>query len=305
MGTEVHHNISGASCCHDERPQRKPSIAVLMSVHRKIDAHWFRLALSSVLNQSWPDFDCYIMLDGPQDPGVICCIEEARDDRIRVVASSENHGLPRSLNKLIDIAVPLGYDFYARMDADDIALPQRFEKQLRYLSEHECVDVLGGACIEIDDEGREQDCVHKPLGNSELRAGLPLRNPFVHPTVMFRRRVFEAGYRYPTNLDFDEDYSMWVLLQSNGFMFGNLEEPLLWFRCGDSFARRRGGFRHAWVEFQVRARSLTIPGIFRCSHLGWMLATFVVKILPAPLLGVIYKLHRSASTKFSQPQTER
>ncbi|MGO9304693.1 MAG: hypothetical protein ACLP3R_13545 [Candidatus Korobacteraceae bacterium] len=80
----------------------------------------------------------------------------------------------KSLNELIDIAVPLGYDFYARMDADDIALPQRFEKQLRYFSEHEQVDVLGSACVEIDAHGRELGCLRKPLANSELRAGLPL-----------------------------------------------------------------------------------------------------------------------------------
>jgi glycosyltransferase involved in cell wall biosynthesis len=301
MHTDIRHEAGVARCTADGTPQREPKLAVLMSVHRKVDAHCFRMALDSILNQSWPHFDLYIMLDGPQGPGVMACAEEARDDRVRLVASPQNRGLAQSLNKLIDIAARFGYDFYARMDADDLALPERFEKQLRYFSEHESVDVVGTACIEIDAHGRELGCVRKPLGNSELRAGLPLRNPFIHPTVMFRRSVFEAGYRYPTDGYLVEDYSMWVMLQSAGFTFANLEQPTLWFRRDVGCLHRRRGFRHAWAELRVRARSLRIPGNFRCTHLGWMLATFVSKLLPAPLLGVVYNLHRRVCMNFSQP----
>lgn len=280
-------------------------LAVLMSVHRSIDPNSFSLALNSILNQSWRHFDLYLMLDGPQDPGVMRCIEEARDDRIRLIASPQNCGLARSLNKLIDVAAPLGYDFYARMDADDVAVEGRFERQLSYFSENESVDVVGSACIEIDADGHELSCVRKPLGNSELRAGLPLRNPFIHPTVMFRRSVFEAGYRYPTDGYLIEDYGMWVLLQGAGFTFANLEEPLLWFRRDGGCLHRRRGFRHAWAELRVRARSLRIPGTVRISNLAWMSATFVSKLLPPPLLGVLYKVHRRLYMNPSQPQTDR
>jgi hypothetical protein len=136
-----------------------------------------------------------------------------------------------------------------------------------------------------------------------LRSGLPVRNPFIHPTVMIRSSVWEGGYRYPTKGHVGQDYDMWVLLQSAGFTFANLEEPLLWFRRGSGCLHRRRGFRRAWYELRVRVRSLRLPGAFRYTHLFWMAATFVSRLLPTPLLALVYMLHRRVLVNSSQRQT--
>jgi hypothetical protein len=233
------------------------------------------------------------MLDGPQNEGVMKILRDAPDERLRTIKSAQNQGLARSLNRLADIATGIGYDFYARMDADDIALPRRFETEILYLMNHPDIDVVGSACLEIDTDGRELRRMSKPSSNSELKAGLAIRNPFVHPTVIMRGKIFEAGFRYPTDGHLVEDYGMWVSLQRAGFIFANLDEPTLWFRHDTSFLHRRRGLRHAWGELVVRARSLTIPGVSRIAGASIILATFLAKLLPTSLLGLIYKIHRN------------
>src|ERR1019366_8688816 len=88
------------------------TVAVLMSVHHAVDAQVLRQSLESVLNQSWPHFDLFLVLDGPQNAALASYLQTVRDDRLHVVSSPVNRGLAASLNHLIDIAAARGYEFY-------------------------------------------------------------------------------------------------------------------------------------------------------------------------------------------------
>src|ERR1051326_2176997 len=136
-------------------------VAVLMSVYDGTPCRMTKLAIDSMLAQTDPDFDLYLMLDGRQCPDLPAVLHDIGDRRLIVLSHAERQGLSRTLNDLISIALPKRYRYYARMDADDISLAPRLERQVRFLDEHPAVDILGCWSVEIDDEGVEVGLIQK------------------------------------------------------------------------------------------------------------------------------------------------
>ena len=110
----------------------KSKIAVIMSIYRNDRIDFVKLAVESILNQTYKDFDYYIQYDGPVDAEVDAYLSGIKDERVRILRRAENKGLAQSLNDLLNIVMPMGYEFIARMDADDISEVNRFEKQIEY-----------------------------------------------------------------------------------------------------------------------------------------------------------------------------
>ena len=106
--------------------------AVIMSLYRNDTIEFVTLAVESILNQSYTDFDLYIQYDGPIKDEVDAYLSHLNDERIHIYKRLENKGLAQSLNDLLKIVKPLEYDYIARMDADDISTTDRFEKQIHY-----------------------------------------------------------------------------------------------------------------------------------------------------------------------------
>ena len=131
-------------------------IAVIMSIYRNDRINFVKLAVESILNQTYKDFDYYIQYDGPVDAEVDAYLSGIKDERVRILRRAENKGLAQSLNDLLNIVMPMGYEFIARMDADDISEVYRFERQLEYLEAHSEIDMIGGAINEIDEEGNDR-----------------------------------------------------------------------------------------------------------------------------------------------------
>ncbi|MEK7754305.1 MAG: glycosyltransferase [Acidobacteriota bacterium] len=268
-----------------------------MSVHGGIDPEHFRQAVCSVLNQSYGRVALYLMLDGQQTESVQLILAGIDDRRLTVVSSQHNRGLAESLNALLERALPRNHRYVARMDADDVSLPERFAAQLSYLQSHEEIGVLGTACIEVDEGGRRIGIVRKPETHAELRALVSTGNPFIHPSVMFRASVFTDGTRYPTRFRLAEDIGLWVSLLEKGVQFANLSEPLLLFRRTRATVGRRRGIGNAWPETYHRLRSLRIPGQFSAGRMGMIGAMFLTRLLPVPALEVCYRLQRGALSR--------
>ena len=95
-------------------------IAVIMSIYRNDRNNFVKLAVDSILNQTYKDFDYYIQYDGPVDAEVDAYLSGLKDERVRIQRRAENKGLAQSLNDLLNIVKSMGYEFIARMDADDI-----------------------------------------------------------------------------------------------------------------------------------------------------------------------------------------
>ena len=108
-------------------------IAVIMSLYKNDVVDYVKLAVESILNQTYKELDFFIQYDGPIRPEVDEYLTGLKDERVKIQRRAENKGLAQSLNDLLAIVMPLGYEYIARMDADDISELNRFEKQMAYL----------------------------------------------------------------------------------------------------------------------------------------------------------------------------
>jgi len=196
-----------------------------MSVYN--DARYLGAAIESILAQSFGDFEFLIVDDGSTD-GSSAIIDDfaARDPRIRAI-HQENRGLIASLNRMLDEARAL---LFARMDGDDIALPDRFERQVAFLSEHPECGVLGGQAEDIDPEGRSLGpSWSRPVGPEAVREALGHYSPLVHPSVMARTEVLRTLGGYRAAYRHCEDYDLW-LRAAEVTQLDNLSEPLVRYR---------------------------------------------------------------------------
>ena len=188
---------------------KKPALSVAMSVYN--GASHLALAIESILNQTVPDFEFLILNDGSNDDSAqIIDHYAASDSRIRAI-HRENRGLIQSLNELVDQArAPL----IARMDCDDISLPNRFEKQLAFMAAHPEYGVVGTWSDDIDEFGAP--CAIKGNDHATTHQAF-LENidegPLVcHPSVMMKRADVLAVGGYHQAFQHCEDYDLWLRL---------------------------------------------------------------------------------------------
>lgn len=200
-------------------------ISVVMSVYNeRID--WLKAAVNSVLNQTYTDFEFIIIIDNPAlNNEAVSFLNDAaeHDSRIQLYFNEKNIGLMRSLNVGINLACG---EFIARMDADDISLPDRFEKEIAFLTANG-YDMVSANRIDIDEDGHEVSRSIHIMNNPEKH--LPYSNFIVHPSVIVRTDVMKklGGYREFYN---SEDYDMWLRMLSAGYRIGILEEYVIYYR---------------------------------------------------------------------------
>ena len=262
-----------------------------MSLYRSDILQYVSMAVESVLSQSYNEFDFFIIYDGLVQADVDEYLSNIEDDRLHICRRDENKGLAQSLNDLLAVVIPEGYDYIARMDADDISLPDRFEKQLSYLEAHPDCDVVGTWAIEIKSDGNEFYRKKMPVTHDECREFFMQRDCMIHPTVMFRRSYFEKAGNYAVDTYFGEDTMMWAQGFANGCRFANLPEYLFKFRLNDDFFNRRRGWRHAKGILMLRwkvNRMLHYP----LKAYFYAFAYAAAKLMPKSILNHIYRIAR-------------
>jgi len=201
-----------------------PPLSVLMPV--RDGAAFLGPAMHSVLGQSFSDFEFLIVEDGSTDETPELLAAYAREDRrLRLLATS-GAGIVVALNRGLEAARG---EWIARMDADDVSLPDRFALQLQAVRERPDLVALGGAAIAMDTRSRETGRIHVPTAPAEVRKELARRNCLLHPTVMFRRDAVTAAGGYRPGCIYAEDYDLWLRLSERGEV-ANLPDPLIRFR---------------------------------------------------------------------------
>ncbi len=231
-----------------------PRVSVVLPVFD--GARYLRPALDSVLAQTMTSFELLVMDDGSSDATPDILAEYARaDPRVRAF-SQTNAGQVPAMNALIGLA---SAPFIARMDADDVCHPTRFEKQLAFLDDNPRTTVVGSGIIAIDPHGLEIEESTRPLTDNDIRKLLHAgRSPFAHPTVMMRREdVLRIG-GYRAQYAPSEDLDLWLRLEEAGASFANLVEPLLYYRThpgslsnAQSQKQARNGWQ-AWADACAR-----------------------------------------------------
>lgn len=197
-----------------------PIVTVLLPTYN-CEAY-VRESIQSILDQTFPDFELVIIDDASTD-GTVQIIKEFDDPRICLIQKEKNTGYTDSLNHGIDIAKGV---YIARMDADDISVPSRLEKQVNFLETHKDVVLCGSWYQEIP----TQHIAQLPCSHEAIKVSMLSSNAICHPSVMFRKDFFIQHQLY-YNRDFEpaEDYELWTRLLALGEI-NNLPEVLIYYR---------------------------------------------------------------------------
>ena len=202
-----------------------PSVSVVMPVRNA--SIYLKHSIESILEQSFTDFEFLIVDDGSTDGSA----EDLRryadaDPRIRLTVRA-NAGLVSTLNEMLRAARG---EFIARMDADDVALPNRFKDQLDFLRTHPDIVCVGGAYVRIDERGRRIMTVHFKEDHEAIQeSALSGVGPLCHPSVMMRRKAVMQVGGYDHRWVYAEDLDLWLRLGEVGRL-ANLPQVVLFYR---------------------------------------------------------------------------
>lgn len=266
-------------------------LAVIMSLYKSDVLDYVKLATESILNQSYADFDFFIQYDGYVQKDVDDYLTNIADERIHIYRRDENKGLAYSLNELLEIVMPKKYEYIARMDADDISMPNRFEKQVAFLDSHPETECLGTWAIEIKSDGSEFYKKQMPSSHEGCWNQFMIRDCMIHPTVMFRRSYIEKAGVYSLDTYFGEDTMMWAQGFVHGCKFANIPEYLFKFRLNDDFFNRRRGWKHAKGILTLRWKVNRMLHYPLKAYL-YAIAYAEAKMMPTKILNLIYKKAR-------------
>jgi glycosyltransferase involved in cell wall biosynthesis len=204
-----------------------PIISVVMSVYNE-KVEWMHESIDSILNQTFSDFEFIIINDNPSRIENSILLEEYRkkDNRIVVLTNEQNTGLTKSLNRGIKIAKG---KYIARMDADDISLPARFEKQIKVMEDNPNIIVCGSK-IKVFGERKNKYYLQIPEKSDDIKDLLIRRNCIAHSTVIIRNEILTThNISYNEAYIYAQDYRLWCDLYNLG-NFYNIQEILLLYR---------------------------------------------------------------------------
>lgn len=263
---------------------------VIISLHKSDRADWFYEAASSVLEQTHSPTYMLITIDGDLLSDQESIIHKLRAQYEAVIITEVRSETVNSRGVLLGKAVEkCETEFVAIMDADDIALSDRFEKQLNAFEENPKLDVLGGWVQEISPYDDKHSLLRiVPQQHSDIVSFAKYRNPINNMTVMFKRDSVLAAGNFEGMQNF-ADYWLWVRMLNSGSIFGNLAEVLVRARAAEDMIDRRSGIKYAISEIRFYIRCNKI-GYFSAIHaLAVVLTRVPLRFLPQRVLNIFFK----------------
>lgn len=213
----------------------RPTVSVLMAVYKNDRPDWLRLAINSVLEQTYRADEVVVVVDGPVSHAIQQVLMDY-GDQLTVLRLKKNQGLWKALNQ--GLAIARG-ELIARMDADDIALPDRLEKQVAQFRLNPALDLVGGQIAEFENDIDNIIAYRRvPLKQEAIVNFARFRSPFNHPTVMYKKTSVAAvgGYH---NLQRTEDYDLWIRMLQSGARCINIDDVILYYRVSQANVHRR------------------------------------------------------------------
>jgi len=263
--------------------------SVLMTVYEKDNPEYFRKALLSMAKQTKTPDEIVLVKDGlitEELQSVIDIVDKKFPNLIVQVQLPTNLGLGLALNEGIRIC---NNELLARMDSDDISLPERCEKQVAEFEKNPALDIIG--CPVIEFLGKPDNKVGRrkvPLSNEAIYKYCRKRDPFNHPAVMYRKSKVEAVGCYG-NLRKNQDTDLWIRMLSNGAVCANLPEYLLMFRFDEGTYRKRKNWLNTKLLIEIRWRAFR-SGF--CSFIDFIEVAMVqiaIYMMPVKFQKFVYK----------------
>lgn len=264
-----------------------PLISVIMATYKGDDFVYVRKAIDSILAQTYTNLELLICLDGPHPDDRLQYLDElkARDPRVRVFALEKNRGPAAARNVGIEHAAGT---YIAIFDADDLAAPDRLERQLTYLREHEC-DLIGTFMNYIDEHDEIVGAKTMPVTPEQIRRTAFFLNPINNPTAFAKAEVLKQN-RYDERFRRGQDYHLYARLVAQGYRLANMPEYLHSLRRGSGFLSRRN---HIYFNVELHARWILLkvyPWYQRPIMVPLVLGLASLRLLPPGLLRLIYRL---------------
>lgn len=260
--------------------------SLLVPIYHKDNPKWLHAAFTSILKQSCPPSEIIIIQDGKISNELTQEIQEFQTKtNCQWLKLKENKGLANSLNQGLKKAQ---YKWVTRLDADDINLPDRYQKQIDFLKKNTEVDLVGGYCLEFakDPKGPYQ-MKELPLLAKEICTLLKKRNAINHVSVFYRKSAVlqVGGYEHYPGM---EDYHLWVKMILKGFQLRNIPENLVLQRAGSGMFKRRGGWHYFWTEIKLQFFFLKIGFINFWEFCRNLMIRFILRIAPQLFRRKIY-----------------
>lgn len=267
-----------------------PEVSVLMGIYNEKNKNTVKRAINSILNQTFRDFELVICDDGSMEAFYQWLVQYCRRDfRIVVLRNQENKGLAYALNRCLAYA---SGRFAARMDADDLAHPDRLWKQVSFLRRHRDYAMVGCCAYLRDAHGiwGVRWMEEEPEKKSFLST-----SAFIHPAVMFRMDVLRRlrGYCESGRVRRAEDYDLFMRAYAAGFRGYNLQEVLLQYQ-EDRKSYQKRKYRYRVTECFVRLMGFKRLGILK-GNIRYVLKPLAAGLVPA---NVAYRLRRR---RFARP----
>ena len=228
--------------------------SVAMCVYGGDNAEYFKLAVDSILNQSVRPDEVVLVVDGPVPQileNVICEYEKSSVFKIIRLKENQGHGAARRTSLF-----HCTHEIVALMDADDVSMPRRFEKQLEIMNNDNSLSIVGGNIVEfVGSADKIVGYRNVPSTDQDIKDYLKSRCPMNQVTVMFRKKDIECVGGY---IDWycEEDYYLWLRMYLAGMRFANIQEVLVNVRVGNEMYQRRGGIKYFKSEAKLQTYML-------------------------------------------------
>lgn len=268
------------------------SFSVLLSIYHKENPACFDRSMESIWDdQGVKPSEIVLVKDGPLNTGLDSVLEKWKTklgDVLKCVPLENNVGLGHALNIGMEYC---SHELIARMDTDDVAKPDRFEKQLAIFEKYK-VDVCGSWVSEFNDsEENITGWRRPPEWHAEIQRYSKFRCPVNHPTVMYKKKSVEKAGGYQEMMFF-EDYYLWARMLLSGAVFYNIQEPLVHMRAGLGQLERRSGRVYAVKELILFNEFKKMGFFSRLRYWVMVALRLPVRLMPKPIVRSIYAVLR-------------
>jgi len=264
-------------------------ISVLMSVYKSEKPAYLDRSLQSVWDDQIQKPDEIILVqDGPLGDDLLQVITKWQEKLggvlVRIV-NEVNIGLTKSLNKGIKVAQG---EYIARMDSDDISLPERFGNQVDFLDKHHDISVVGSYIQEFSDSCDNLGIRKFPLDTEGAKKIIYKANPLAHPAVMMKKNLFDEGISYNEEYRTSQDLALWFDVLAAGYKVANIDKVLLKFRRNDSVYKRRSNRKDSNLELKVHEKGILKLYGFSPYKSLFPIMRYIIRLLPSSIIRRIY-----------------
>ncbi len=270
--------------------EKHPLVSVIMATFNE-SAVFVDASIKSILTQSYQNLELLIMDDSTNEETIECIDKFDVDDRVKVIRKNNRMGLSGARN--VGLANSLG-EYIAIMDGDDVSMQDRIMHQVQYLKDNPECYVLGGQMRIIDENGTVISERHYPVGGIKLKIFAAVRNPISHPTVMFRRELFDKGFKYDETLEMSEDLDLWLRVMNADYEIRNLDEFVINYRVGTDFTVKRTSKKQKKYMADVRKKNWSFSHPF--FSVTSVVAGMVFRATPSSTLTGIYNKENRKKT---------